>query len=189
MNDEHKAFSSKEAQRVYFDSAPIGIAHLSESGRFTSVNERLVEMLGYSRLEFLDMDMDDITHKDDRDNDEIMFRESVNGVCPDYGMSKKLIHKEGQFVPVKMSMKRTPREGNFEMMVSFIEPSQPMAYMKKELINGMEQYRQAVPIGKIIQDNKKAFGIAAGVAILMYLGLGEELGKLILEVLGRVLGE
>lgn len=45
----------QELYRVTFTDAPIGIAHLDGKGAFIEVNERLVELFGFSREELLSM--------------------------------------------------------------------------------------------------------------------------------------
>lgn len=48
-----------------FDQAAVGIAHLDMSGRYVEVNDRLCDILGYSRSELLERNYADITHAHD----------------------------------------------------------------------------------------------------------------------------
>ena len=48
-----------------FEQAAVGIAHADIAGRYLDVNERLCEILGYTREELLSMGFADVTHPDD----------------------------------------------------------------------------------------------------------------------------
>ncbi len=54
----------QEVYRATFTDAPVGIAHLDEEGRFIQVNERLLQLLGFSRKELLAMSYSQLPRPD-----------------------------------------------------------------------------------------------------------------------------
>jgi len=57
--------ASEERYRVIFDQAAVGIAHTSPGGRFLMVNQRFCDLLGYTPAELQKMNVEDLTHPDD----------------------------------------------------------------------------------------------------------------------------
>ena len=60
---------SEERFRHIFENAAVGIAEVGLDGRFTTVNDTLCAITGYSREELLQRTFQDITHPDDLDAD------------------------------------------------------------------------------------------------------------------------
>ncbi|HEV7801150.1 MAG TPA: PAS domain S-box protein, partial [Burkholderiales bacterium] len=56
---------SEARYRATFDQAAVGICHFAPSGRFITVNDRLCEILGYSREEFLQRTFQELSHPAD----------------------------------------------------------------------------------------------------------------------------
>ena len=57
---------SEERFRATFFQAAVGITQATLSGQFRLVNDRICEILGYSRAELLGMTFLEITHPDHR---------------------------------------------------------------------------------------------------------------------------
>jgi len=58
---------TEERFRATFEQAAVGIGHTTTDGRWVRVNQRLCDMLGYSRDELLARTFMDVTHPDDLD--------------------------------------------------------------------------------------------------------------------------
>ena len=84
--------------RATFEQAAVGIAHVGLDGRWIRVNERLLEVTGYSREEMEARTFQDITHPDDLETDLAHMRELLDGVAPTYTMEKRYIRKDGGVV-------------------------------------------------------------------------------------------
>ena len=59
---------SKEHGQMYkhcFDNANIGVCLVKPDGNFLVVNNRMVEIFGYSKKEFESMNVDDVSHPED----------------------------------------------------------------------------------------------------------------------------
>jgi PAS domain-containing protein len=67
--------------RQTFEEAPVGVAHVSLSGRWLRVNRYLCQMLGYSWGEMLSKTFSDISHVDDLPADQQLQQDLMSGLC------------------------------------------------------------------------------------------------------------
>src|SRR5262249_17785916 len=72
--------------RMPLDHAAVGIAHVSPDGRWLRVNQKLCEIVGYSREELLRRTFQDITHPEDLDADLEFVRQTIAGEIHSYSM-------------------------------------------------------------------------------------------------------
>jgi PAS domain S-box-containing protein len=80
---------SEERFRATFEIAAVGIAHVALDGRWLRVNDRICEILGYSRERLLSLTFQDITHEGDVATDLRYVREVLEGHIPSYSMDKR----------------------------------------------------------------------------------------------------
>lgn len=78
-----------------FDNPIIGIGYTDDQKRWTEVNDRLCEMLGYSRSELLRLTWRELTHPDDITRNLEFHDELVAGRIHAYTMEKRYIRKDG----------------------------------------------------------------------------------------------
>src|SRR5258706_8682950 len=71
MQDITARVMAEERFRATFEQAAVGIAHTEPEGRFLQVNQKLCEMLGYTRDELLGISAIDVTHPEDRGIDAV----------------------------------------------------------------------------------------------------------------------
>ena len=104
--------NSEERFRSAFDYAAIGMALVSQKGRWLQVNHSLCQLLGYSDHELLKTDFQAITHPEDRENAEANIKRLLKGTMPTYQMEKRYIHKQGHSVWVHWSASLAHDEQN-----------------------------------------------------------------------------
>ncbi|MDY7007678.1 MAG: PAS domain S-box protein [Cyanobacteriota bacterium] len=90
--------------RLAFDNAPIGIALVSTDGKFIRVNHALCKMLGYSKLELIQLTFQEITYPDDLATDLALVQELLEGKKSYYNMEKRYISKQGNIVWIILSV-------------------------------------------------------------------------------------
>ncbi len=95
---EEEVLRNKEELETTFDSAPIGIALVSPSGRWLRVNPALCEIVGYSTEELLASDFQSITHPDDIEVGVERTRKLLEGSCQVYRCEKRYVHKSGRII-------------------------------------------------------------------------------------------
>ncbi|MFN8445918.1 MAG: PAS domain S-box protein [Caldilineaceae bacterium] len=89
---------SEERFRSAFEQAAVGMAHLNPEGSYLRVNDRLCEILGYSRQELLQMSYMDITHADDLVTDMTQAKRLLAGEIGHYGLEKRYIRQDGSAI-------------------------------------------------------------------------------------------
>ena len=102
--DEHLR-TSEERLRNYFELGLVGLAITSPSKRCVEVNDKLCQMLGYSREELLRMNWVELTHPDDLPADLALFRRVLADELDAYTLDKRWLRKDGQVVDTTISVK------------------------------------------------------------------------------------
>lgn len=95
---QEKLRVNEEAFRGNFEQAAIGMALLTEKGRWLKVNKKLCEILDYTEKELLKLTFEDITHPDDLNSDLGLLKELIQGKRDGYSMEKRYINKKGNIV-------------------------------------------------------------------------------------------
>lgn len=78
-----------------FDQIAVGIAYTTIDGKILETNRKLSEMLGYSDVELLGMTTRDLTHPEDRDQQDHMRRELLDGTRSHFSGDKRYVRKDG----------------------------------------------------------------------------------------------
>ena len=89
---------SEERFRGTFENAAVGIAHRDATGRFLCVNEKFCAIVGYSREELLQKNIQDITHPNDLAVTIDAFTALWQGESPTLGLEKRYVRKDGSLV-------------------------------------------------------------------------------------------
>jgi len=90
--------------RAIYEQAPTGIAILdSLSGRFTQINQKYCDIVGYSLEEMLDRTFQDITHPDDLQPDLDRMQQLLAGHVGSFQMEKRYIRKNGEVIWVHLT--------------------------------------------------------------------------------------
>lgn len=90
--------------KATFEQAAVGIAHVSPLGSWLRVNQRLCEIVGYSRDELMLMTFQDVTHPDDLDADLQYVQKMLNMEIDTYSMEKRYFRKDGNIVWVNLTV-------------------------------------------------------------------------------------
>ncbi len=107
-NDELRAGEARF--RATFEQAAVGMAHVAPDGRSLRVNQRLCDILGYSRDELLALNLRDITHPDDLEAELGQMRRLLAGEIDAYQLEKRDIHKDGSPVWLHLTVSLVWRE-------------------------------------------------------------------------------
>jgi PAS domain S-box-containing protein len=95
---EEALLASEKRFRSTFENAAVGIAHVALDGRWLRVNQRLCEVLGYTREELLELTFQDVTHPADLVGDLAEFARLKRGEIQTYRREKRYRHKQGHTV-------------------------------------------------------------------------------------------
>jgi len=109
---EKKLTESEEQFRQTFEHAVIGMALVNKKGVWTRVNDSFCELVGYSRVELLELGFQDLSHPDDLDDSIKELQELSRGERKVYLKEKRYIHKNGQDIWLVIGVSRvTNAEG------------------------------------------------------------------------------
>jgi two-component system, sensor histidine kinase and response regulator len=95
---------SEERFRGTFENAAVGIAHVDVNGRFLRVNEKLCDILGYTREELLARKFQDITFPEDLKADLEHLAPLLRGEVPSFSRDERYLRKDGSIVWVAVSV-------------------------------------------------------------------------------------
>ena len=95
---------SEERFRATFEQAAVGISQVGLDGRWLRVNQRLCDIVGYDRDTLLTLSFQDITHKDDLQNDLNNLQLLLAGETQNYSIEKRYIRKNGSTVWVNLTV-------------------------------------------------------------------------------------
>jgi len=85
---------SEEKLRAIFENAIAGISILNTKGQYTYSNDKLAEMLGYTKEEVYGLNYSEITHPQDIQASRDHFRQLTDGEIGSYALEKRFVRKD-----------------------------------------------------------------------------------------------
>jgi formate hydrogenlyase transcriptional activator len=96
---------SEEINRATFEQAAVGIAHVRVDGSWLRVNDKLCDILGYTRAELVGgMTFQDLTYHDDLASDLEFVREMLAGRRMTYSMEKRYVRRNRSVIWVNLTV-------------------------------------------------------------------------------------
>jgi PAS domain S-box-containing protein len=96
---------SEERFRTYFEHSLLAMAMTSPAKRWLHVNDRLTQLLGYTREELDGLTWEQITHPDDVAADLRQFHRMMAGEIDGYSLEKRYVRKDGGLVYIILSVR------------------------------------------------------------------------------------
>ncbi len=128
-----------------FAQAAVGISQVDLDGRWIRVNDRMCEIVGYSREELLQRNFVDITHPDDLASNIDFFRRAVAEKFPRMSVEKRYVRKDGSIVWVHVSGTLVREEsGAPEYFVTVVEDVSLRKKTEDELQKMHEELEQRI---------------------------------------------
>ncbi|MHC1729790.1 MAG: PAS domain S-box protein [Syntrophobacteraceae bacterium] len=171
----------EERFRATFEQAAVGIAHISPNGRWLRVNQKLCDIVGYSKEELLQKTFQNLTYAEDLDAYQEYVRQVLAGEIPTYGMEKRCIRKDGSLVWTNLTVSIVRNaSGDPTYSISVIEDITKRKRGEEERKRLEEQLFQA-------QKMESVGRLAGGVAHDFNNMLGVIIGRaeMALDVVGR----
>ncbi len=161
---------SEERFRTYFEDSLLAMAITSPARGWLVVNDRLVELLGYTREELRELDWARLTHPEDVAADEAQFARMLAGDIDGYSMEKRFVRKDGAVVHTILSTRlvRTP-DGRPDHCLAQLQDVTERRRHDEEKARLAEQLRQAQKLEAI---GRLAGGVAHDYNNLLTVQLG-----------------
>ena len=153
---EAAARESDERARAIFEQAAVGIAEVALDGSWLVVNQRLCDIVGFSREELLGLKFQDITHPDDLARDVHNQRRLVAGEIRTYSAEKRYIRKDRSSVWINVTVgighEKPESPGHFITVVEDITARRRAEAERERLTMAMEQATEMVLIADVHGD-------------------------------------
>ena len=119
---EEELVISETRFRSTFEQAAVGIAHVDTDGHWLRVNQKLCDIVGYTRDELLQLTFQDITHPEDLSVDNESRLQLLDHHIDNYTKEKRYIRKDRSIVWVNLTVavSRKP-SGEPDYFISVIE--------------------------------------------------------------------
>jgi diguanylate cyclase (GGDEF)-like protein/PAS domain S-box-containing protein len=88
----------EERFRATFEQAVVGMAHVGLDGGWLRVNQRMCDIVGYSREELVERTFQSLTHPDDLAGDVGALQKLISGELRKYTREKRYVRKDGSVV-------------------------------------------------------------------------------------------
>lgn len=136
---------SEDQWRTTFEQAGVGMAHVSMTGQWLRVNQRLCTMLGYSADEISHKTVQALTYFEDWPREAAAVYQLLTGEIQSHVTNKRYWHKQGHIVwgRLTLSLARTT-EGAPDYFVGVLEDSSALRQAEAALHTSEERYRRIV---------------------------------------------
>ncbi|BAP55692.1 PAS domain-containing protein [Thioploca ingrica] len=126
--------NSQERINRFFELPLIGMAITSPTKGWLEVNDKLCEMLGYSREELKQQTWSALTHPDDLAADSEQFNRLLSHQIEGYSRDKRYIHKNGNLVYTTLSLRCVrSTQGEVDYLVVLIQDITERKQAEKKL--------------------------------------------------------
>ena len=168
---------SAQRFRGYFSSPIVGMCITSPEKGWLEINDRLCEMLGYSRDELSALSLTDITHPDDLPSDIRNVEAVVAGTLDHYTVEKRFIRKDGAVIwgDASAGVVRHPdgRVNYFVVLVNDITARKAMEAERQQIQEQLFQAQKMESVGRlaggVAHDFNNMLGVIIGHAQLAML--------------------
>ncbi|CAN5139922.1 hypothetical protein BH11PSE11_BH11PSE11_05530 [soil metagenome] len=147
-----KLHENEQQFRATFEQAAVGIAHFALDGHYLNVNQRLCELVGYTRDQMLTRRIQDLTHPDDVAIDETHMQQLRQGSIATCSSEKRYIHSSGSSVWANLTLSLVRRKsGEPDYFISVIED---IGERKRTelLIDGQKQVLEMMASGATLHE-------------------------------------
>ncbi|MEW5912485.1 MAG: PAS domain S-box protein [Thermodesulfobacteriota bacterium] len=141
---------SEELFRATFEQAAAGICHTDPWGNYLRVNQRMCEMLGFTREELLKLSFQKVVHPDDLEEGVRLTGRLLSGEIDSYCSEKRYLNKTGAEVWVNRTVSLVrDKNGRPKYFISVLEDITKRKMAEKALRESEQRYALAVEAGKV----------------------------------------
>ncbi|MEG4940016.1 PAS domain S-box protein [Microcoleus sp. F4-D5] len=112
---------SAQRFRATFEQAAVGMVQKTVEGKFLLVNQKLCEILGYSRQELVEKTFQEITFPEDLANELELLRQLLAGEIENFSLEKRYIRKDGQLVWANLTVSLLREQNGSQFLMSVVE--------------------------------------------------------------------
>jgi PAS domain S-box-containing protein len=169
---EESLRASESRFRAIFENAAVGIARVAPDGRFLEVNQRLCDIVGYTREVLLTKTFGDITHPDDLEADWDQAQRLLAGEIEHFSMEKRYYRKDGSIIWINLTESLVRKaDGSPDYLIKVVEDITARKQAEEKLRDSEERLRLAsnaarlgvfewnVPADRAVWENDRMYEI------------------------------
>jgi PAS domain S-box-containing protein len=118
---ERALAESAQRFRDTFEQAAVGMAQASVDGKLLLVNQKLCEIVGYSRQELMAKNFQDITFGEDLGNELELLRQLLAEEIDNYCIEKRYVCKDGELVWVNLTVSLLQEQNGTQLLMGVVE--------------------------------------------------------------------
>jgi two-component system sensor histidine kinase UhpB len=143
--------ANEELFRTTFENAAVGIAHVTPDGRWLRVNDKLCQILGYTREQLSARTFLEITHPDDIDGNLELLKRALAGEIRTYAIEKRYFRSDGSIMwsNLSVSLIRDRRTNKPLYFISVIEDITARKQAEQALRESEERLQLALDGGSL----------------------------------------
>ncbi len=168
---------SERRFRNYFEQGLIGMAVTSVDKRWLEVNDRLCEIMGYSKEELHQKTWAELTHPDDVEPNLRVFNPLLAGEIEHFTLNKRYLKKDGSIVHTTIHTRAFRKEdGTIDHIVTLIEDITARKQAEEALQQSHDELRaiyDGMFDGLLIVDVESKRYVKANASICRMLGYSE----------------
>ena len=112
---------SAQRFRATFEQAAVGMVQASVEGKFLLVNQKLCDILGYSRQELVEKRFQDITWSGDLASELELLRQLLAAEIENFSLEKRYIRKDGELVWANLTVSLLREQNGSQFLMSVVE--------------------------------------------------------------------
>ncbi|MEG4395228.1 PAS domain S-box protein [Microcoleus sp. BROC3] len=112
---------SAQRFRATFEQAAVGMAQATVEGKFLLVNQKLCEILGYSRQELVEKRFQEITWPEDLASEQVLLRQLLAGEIENYSLEKRYVRKDGELVWANLTVSLLREQDGTQFLMGVVE--------------------------------------------------------------------
>ena len=112
---------SAQRFRATFEQAAVGMAQATVEGKFLLVNQKLCQILGYSRQELVEKRFPEITWAGDLASEQELVRQLLAGEIENFSLEKRYIRNDGELVWANLTVSLLREQNGTQFLMGVVE--------------------------------------------------------------------
>ena len=153
---EQQLQATAERLGAILDRAPVGINLADHEGRFLEINPALQRITGYSAEELRGMTYYDLTHPEDRAQQQELMTAFKEGKSDHYEIEKRYIRKDGRTIWVRVAGSKVDADHTMGIVEDVTERKEAAAQLKATA-ERLKAILENAPVGIVIHRSGRPF--------------------------------
>ncbi len=134
---------SEERFRATFEQAAVGLSHVAPDGKWLWVNQKLCDIVGYTREELLNKNFRELTYPEDLAADLEFLDDLMAGKRQTYELEKRYIRKDGSIIWIQLNVSLLrDAAGNAKYIISVVEDITERKRAEEAIVQSEKRFSQ-----------------------------------------------